>query len=245
MKQKQTNILPLLMGALGLLTWGLRTALYAAALDEKNLLRSGHVLSYMVWAVTAAAVAVAAAGALRQRGSEKYADHFGPNVPGAAGAAVLGIALGITVFAMGTPFTLLEKLRFAAGVACVPGMLYVAVCRLRGKQPLFLCHSLLCVFLALYLVSHYRLWSGNPQLQDYVFGMLALVVLALFSYQQAAFDVDSGKPKLQLLTGLLSGFLCTAALCRTEYPWLYVAGAVWSLTNLCSPGNTARANEGV
>jgi hypothetical protein len=117
----------------------------------------------------------------------------------------------------------------------VPCLLVSAFCRLKGVRPFFACHGCVCVYFCAHLVKCYGIWSANPQFQDYVFSMLACACLALFAYQQTAMDTDMGEGMLQYTLGLLAGYLGIAALYGAQYPWLYLAGSIWALTNLTRP----------
>ena len=74
----------------------------------------------------------------------------------------------------------------------------------------------------------------EPQLQDYLFSLLASVALLMFSYYQTAFDVNSGKRRNTLAVGLAGAYFGIVALSGTEAPLVYGGCAVWALTNLCS-----------
>jgi hypothetical protein len=79
--------------------------------------------------------------------------------------------------------------------------------------------------------GHYQTWGSQPQWLNWFFSMAASVLLTLFSYQQAAFDVNLGSRRTQQLTGLTAAFFCIGAIAR-ESSMLYLGGAVWALTNL-------------
>ena len=64
--------------------------------------------------------------------------------------------------------------------------------------------------------------------------MAASIALSLFAYYQTAFDVELGNRRMQLGMGLLGSFFCLAAAAGSEDRMLYLGGAVWMLTNLCS-----------
>lgn len=235
MKQLRTSkYLPIFIAALGVFGLILRMVLYAVAVDRKNLLLSGHPLEWLLWLVTAAAFALGIAGVWKRKGSELYADHFAPSAPAAIGAVAAAAGIGVTVFLnwSGVSGTLALVWKIT-GVLAAAALILVAKFRREGKQPLFLFHCIVCIFFAIHMVSCYQNWSSNPQIQDYVFTLLASVGLMLFSYQQTAFDADAGNARLQTGIGLLTGFSCIVALSGTVYPILYLTGGIWVLTNLC------------
>lgn len=234
-KLREPNKLPCLMLGMGGIALVLRRLLYAVAVDEKNLLIAGHPLELLLWLATAAAVAIVIAGVWPLDGSERYADNFPPSVAGAVGAFVLAAGIFLSVVRAGAAVpVVLNRLRGILGYLAAASMVIVGICRIQGRRPFFGFHGLVCVFFAIHMVSHYKTWSGDPQLQDYVFSASACVTLMLFAFYQTAFDVDSGRRRMQLGMGLMTVYLCCAAVYRSAYPLLYLTGGVWAITNLCS-----------
>jgi len=172
---------------------------------------------------------------LQRKGSNRWEDNFQPSLLRAAGS--LALAAGIVVSALAhwnDGRTSSDLIRNGLGVLSAAGMIWVALCAAGGRKPFFLCHALVCLYLCAYLLGQYQIWSSNPQLQDYVFFLLACVCMGLFSYQQAAFDVGLGSRRKLLLYGLVGGFCAIAAVYGTYDLPLTACGAVWMLTNLCS-----------
>lgn len=232
--KKSAKILPILMLFSGAVTLALRFTLYAVAVDEKDLLTSGHPLEILLWLLTAATLALVIAAVRPLDGSNRYADNFGPSVAGALGAFALAAGILLPVIFSGTGvYAGLNRLRNLLGYLAAASLVAVGVCRLRGRQPFFGFHGLVCLFFAIHMVSRYRTWSRNPQLQDYVFSLCACIALMLFAFYQAAFDVGSGRRRMQLGTGLMAVYLCIGALYGAENPLICVTGCVWVLTNLC------------
>ena len=64
--------------------------------------------------------------------------------------------------------------------------------------------------------NRYQPWSGNPQIQDWLFSLVGAVGLTLCAYHQSAFSADRGKRRSFLATSLLTVFACCAALPHTE-----------------------------
>lgn len=235
MKKNQPNRrLPAAVLALGALCLVLRQGLYAAALDEKNLLLRGHPLEWLLWAAVSASVVLILLSLWKQGGSARYEDNFSPSVAGTFGHFLMAASIGITVMisepgalgALGAAWKLL-------GFLSVPLLLWAGLCRLQGKMPFFLIHGILCVFLLMHIMNQYQRWCGNPQLMDYIFPLLGAVMLAFFAYYTAAFEAGCGTRRMHLGTGLLAVLLCTAALSVGEYPFLYLGGISWALTDLC------------
>lgn len=167
-------------------------------------------------------------------GSLRYSDNFGPSKAAAIGSAVgaAGILLGVLT-AQPQPDRLFTLWR-AMGLISAPCLVLAGFARLKGKQPFFMLHGAVCVFWLVHLVYHYRGWSIEPQLQDYLFSLMASVALLMFSYYQTAFDVNSGKRRNMLAVGLAGAYFGIAALSGTEAPLVYGGCAIWALTDLCS-----------
>lgn len=226
--------LPFLTAGLGVAALLLRLSLYLLGRDEKNLLVAGHPLELLTWTVTAAAVIVILGSTWKLDGSARYSDNFAPSAAAAIGTFALAGGIAVSVI-LGIPSGLrLNLLCCISGVLAVPAIVFAGLCRYRGKHPSFLFHGLVCLYLTVYTISHYQTWSSRPQLQDWFFAMAGIVCLALFAYYQTAFDAGLGKRRMQLITGLLAAFFCIAAAAGGEDTLLYIGGAVWSLTNLCS-----------
>ena len=236
--------LPVFSAGAGLMALVLRSLLFLLGRDEKNLLISGHPLDLLVWIVTAAAAAVILASVWKLAGSSGYADNFGPSAAAAVGSFALAGGITVSVILGASSGLRLEMLYRFIGALAVPAVVWAGLCRWKGKQPFFLLHGIVCLYLTLYSISHYQTWSSQPQMQDWFFSMAGIVCLVLFSYYQTAFPVGLGKRRLQLLVGLLGGFFCIGAIAGSEDTLMYLGGALWMLTNLCSltPASRRRKN---
>lgn len=220
-----------LCGGIGLL---LRLQLYAVAVDGKNLLIPGHPLELLLLGLTAAVMAFIVIAAWPLYGSLRYSDNFPASKAGAVGGAAAAVGAGLTVLladAQPGKLFLLWKLLGLLSALCL-GL--TAYCRLQGKRPHFLLHGAVSVFWLTHMICHYQRWSVNPQLQDYLYPLLASVALLMFSYYQTAFDVGSGKRRTLLAVGLAGAYFGIVSLSGSDTPLLYGGFAIWALTNLCS-----------
>lgn len=234
-KCNKSGWLPMAVLALGVAALVLRRALYAVAVDEKGLLVSGHPLEILLWIAVFGGTALIAAAVRKLDGSNVYEDNFRPSNLSAVAHFLMGYSILMMVLLDGPAVSgTVGSLWTVLGCVTAPGFVWAGFSRMRGKKPFFLIHAGACLFLLLHIVSHYQSWSGNPQLQDYVFDLLAAAALMLFSYYTALFEADAGKRRMQLVTGLLAVLLCGAGLSGTEFSGLYVSGALWALTDLCS-----------
>lgn len=226
------NKLVYTMAGLGAVLLALRLGLYSHALDEKNLLKAGHPLSLLIWTVTGAALVLTVLGTLREK---KGIRPLQEGLAAALGNGIFALAIGFTVLSLGEPISLVEKGRALLGYLCAACLLYAAFCRVKGKPVFFGCFAAVCVFFVLHLLSSYRDWSGNPQLQDYVFSMLTCASAALFAYQSCAESVGIGNAVIRRISGLLTVCFGLAAVYPVTCPLLYGASAVWALGELIAP----------
>lgn len=233
MKNENKNyILPAVL-FLGLVAQILRRLLYTVAVDGKGLLISGHPLKIALWAAVLAGAVLTVLSSRKQTASSDCAESFGPSAAAAVGCAVMGGSVLMLVlqaeYPLGGMIGLLWKI---LGFLTAPALVWGGICRKEGKMPFFGIYGALCVFLLLYVISRYQSWSGNPQLQDYVFELLALVMLILFSYQQTAFGAEMGNRRMRLAFGLLAALLCWPAMVGAEASWLYAGGLIWAAGEL-------------
>lgn len=217
---------------LGLVALVLRRQLYGVALDEKGLLLRGHPLSLALLVLTAAVMLLIVLCICRLRIPENHipagmAAGFGH---AAMAAGILSVVLPGMPMMRGYLGTVWQWLAMGSPVC----LLAAGAVRLWGKKPFFLLHMLPSLFFAVHIVNHYQGWSGNPQLQDYVFALLATVALVLFSFYNAAWEAGCGSRRMVLVTGQAAVYLCLAELGHSSEPLLYLGGSIWAATDLLS-----------
>jgi hypothetical protein len=227
--------LPLAMVVLGNFAMVLRRQLYVNAVDHKGLLLRGTTLEILLLALTGVALALIFLGLKNDRGGYGYEENFSASVPAGLGhvAAATGIFTMVrgTVFGMPGYMGLLWQLLGMAAPVC---LVLAGILRILGKKPFFLLHVIPCLFLLVQTVGNYQLWSSNPQMQDYLFALLSVSALVLFSYYTAAFEADLGERRLVRSTGLAAIYLCLAELGYTADPAMYWGCMLWVLTSLWS-----------
>lgn len=224
---------PSVIFALGFVSCLMRLGLYLTAVDEKNLLLSHHPLEAVIWLTAAAALVLIALFVRRQDGSNAWEDNVSPSPMGALGhfAGALGIAVTVLLHEpamagyIGVAWDILGK----AGVICLA---LAGAARLRGKQPFFALLLIPSLFFMLHIVNHYQSYSANPQLQDYLFGLLGTMALMFFCYYSSAFTAGLGKRRMQLFMGLAAVYLLMADLATTDYLWLDLGGCLLAGSNL-------------
>lgn len=225
-KTCKTDLLPLGTLLLAALSGWLRYTLYQVGLDEKMLLVAGHPLELAVWLCMALTAAVICFGALRQKqtGSPSpLLSAFG-HILGAS-----GILLTVLLNGNSASFAFAVLWKYC-GIAAAAGLVYGAFAVVLGKRPFFAAYAIPSIFFALHLISHYKFWCSDPQLQNYVFAFLGTVALMLFAYQCSAAIFHQGKPQSLRLWGLLAAYFCLVCISGTEYLFLYLGCGLWALS---------------
>lgn len=212
----------------------LRLGLYALEEPSGLLPRSHpfHIATLLIALVTVTAV-------VRFVLPLKEAGEYAPNFP-ADRLASTGSCFA-ALWMLPAAFTIGEQAADKLGLVCmalafatIPCLLCIGIFRFTGRRPYFLIHGLLCLFFAVHIICRYQDWSSNPQIADYLFGLLACVFLTLTAYYRAGFDLDAGKRRKLLLAGLLAGFFCICSLAGEGEKRFYLSGALWALTDLCA-----------
>ena len=229
---RRLSCLVLLLGVAAL---ALRKGLYLLAVDGKGLLVRSHPLEVALAALTAGALTFLLLAVRKVGGSERYGDHHTADLPAALGCVAAGAGILVTVLTA-TPVMggYLHTLWRVLGLASPVCMLLAAFARVRGKTPFFGFHVVVCLYFVMHIVTRYQLWSGDPQLQNYIFTLLGTMALMFFAFYTATLEAGYGNSRMNLGMGLAALYLCTAELARSSCPVLYLGSILWVLTELCS-----------
>ena len=237
-RRSHSSKLSVMMLFFGICALALRKGLYAAAVDAKGLLVRNHPLGIALTVLTIGVLIRIALVIRKSDGSDEYDDNYRADLPAAMGSLAAGAGILATVLnAAPMMGGYLETLWYCLGLAAPVCLMLAAMARVLGKKPFFLFHAAVCLFFLVHIVSHYQLWSGNPQMQDYVFSLLGATALMLFGFYAAAMEAGCGNRRMTLGTGLAAIYLCLGELARSSCPWLYLGGSLWVLTDLLSLQN--------
>lgn len=218
-------------GAVGaaLQLWSLGTA------DEKGLLASGHIFQILLWILTVALLGTLFFLTRPLAQAPKYSFNFPPSIIAGIGGAVAAVGVLLTsldtILGSGDP---LSSLTAAVGLICAVSLALSGYSRWQGKRLNVVLHSVVCVYFLLLLICQYRLWSAEPQLQVYIFQLLATIFLMLGAYQRACFDGHMGNRKSYAFFRLAGAYFCFVAIPGSEIWFLYLAAMIWSVTDLCN-----------
>lgn len=229
------------LGAGGL-ALALRTVLYTTGMDHKGLLVPGHWAAVCLWILTALSIFAVFYFTRSVQGPDSFSDAFPTSVPAALGSLAVAAAIVLRTLKQ-TDADTLALITTVLGLVSAAAMVYGCYCRLVGKSGTFLVYVALCLYLASQLVSRYRTWCADPQLQDYFFQIFATIALVLSAYQHAAFAAGKGSHRWLWGLSLATVFLCCAASGRSEESLFFLACGFWAFTGLSVLSQRPRRNR--
>lgn len=233
--RKKGLLLPPIMILLGCIAMVLRRQLYLTAVDHKGLLQRGTIPESLLLFLTAAVFGMIFLVLKNDRGNNVYEENYTASVPAGLGHAAAAAGIFLLVRYGFFPMSgLVSQLWQILGLAAPVCLILAGILRSIGRKPFFALHVVPCLFLVVHVVGCYRLWSSNPQMQDYFFALLACLAMVLFSHHTAAFEAGTGNRKWVLGSGLAAVFLCLAELGWTDYPAFYFGCMLWAATGICN-----------
>lgn len=212
----------------GAAAFGLYRLLYATGIDGRGLLKSSHYAWVLLCTLSIGMGLLIFAGASQLRGGDA---RFRRSFPAAACCALALVS---------TAFTGLHDLWGGYLIYALPaflaafGFAAVTLCRLRGRRPNFLMHAVICIHFTLQLLKLYQANSFDPQIQGYLFQLLACIALAVTAYQLAAADLGRSSRRCLWTAGLAAVYLCILSL-GSSATGLFLTGGAWALTALMVP----------
>ena len=196
------------------------------ALDEKGLLIPGNSLSIGLWALCLGFLAFALAISQVQKVTAPFRLHF----PACKIRGCLGMAGGVITVLYSLSILLQPQLLVGIpGIAAGICMVFTGLCRFRGRHPSPMFHCVVCIFFVIRLVLSFQKWSSDPQLQDYVLALLALIGLMMFAFHRASSDANTMNPKRTAFFSLCAGFFCLASLSDPSMRLLMLGAGMWSV----------------
>lgn len=226
----------LILGAGGL-GFALQQMLYHFGTDEKGLLIRGHWAGVSLLILTAAALAAIFWFTRSLPATGRCADA---SIPGGIGCLLAAAALFLKSPAIPGALSRLEQF---GSLAAQLSLCALASCRFTGKKSHFLLQGLVCLHLAVRMISQYQNWSSDPQLTDYAFFLLAHVALMVFAYRLTASDAALGSPRSLWRWGLAALYLCCCAPCDRSGRLFLLLTGIWVFTFLCAPSISTDTQE--
>lgn len=234
MKFLKPQLLPLFTLVAGILGFLLRLLLSRTGIDEKGLLMADHYAGTLLLILTAIVLAVLFLGCRKLQNVDRYSAMFPASSLGLAGCILT--AAGILYVGIDDLIAQQDNFSVVVGlfaIVCAVCLVVLGIYRKQGKQPGYLLHACLTVFLMIQLISEYRYWSPEPQLLLYFFPLLATVFLMLTAYQATCLDAGRGSRRWYVFANLAAVFFCCVSLPGDHWIF-YLSMVLWAGTNLCS-----------
>ena len=236
--KKNRNLFPLLSLAAGSLCLILQACLYLFLRDDRGLIPRLHPLHLITLLVLLAVLVVSALDISRRDGHNNYKENFPPSRLGGICSFILAGAIALTLLGRILKPTediapTLSLLWTIFGVGSIPCLCFTGFCRIRGQRPAFWLHTVLCLYLALELVTLCQIWTRESQPETYGPSLFAIILWMLNAYHHTAFEAGIGRRRMQLFTGIAAGCLCLSAVPAVPDKLLFLGGSLWALSNLC------------
>lgn len=218
--------------------------------DEKGLLIAGNLPMWLMLAIGAAFVVGMTALLWKLGGNGTYEEIFARDIV----SGILLIGAGAVMFwsafqadtsaATGTQImsgTWVSKISLLADrcklflpwLAAI-SMAVLGFFRIQGKRPPVWFSGVVCLNYILTLLSDYRLWSADPQLQDYAYQLLAEVMLMLCAFHRTSCDGGILQRKKLIFTAMAAALCSTACLSMDFHRPFFLASILWALGCICS-----------
>ena len=226
--------IPLLALGGGVLGFLLQLWLLTTGTDQKGLLRTDHPANTLLFLLTAGVLAVLYLCLRPLTGTPTYKRMFKHSRLAAIGCWAGALGILIAELGMLAPITSgIALLRLLMGLIAAACLALLGLCRLRGARPKLYLQACVTVYLMFHLVSQYRNWSAEPQLQVYCFQILASVCLMLRGYHGATLDACCGSRRWYVFFNYSALFFSYLALCGGQWIF-YLAMILWTATDACS-----------
>lgn len=237
--------------AAALAALGLHRYMMENCIDEMGLLIPGNLPLKLLWVLGIGFPGYLLILVSTLGGEGSYADNFPRSyVSGglmiAAGAVLLLNAGSLsaspavlppeqTQALAGAMATLTDRVMVVLPWLSGGAMVVLGVCRTMGRKPLFVFSGTVCLLHMLTLIRSYRLWSADPQLHEYCFPLLAMVLLMLCSFHRTCCDAGVIQRKKLLLTGMGTAVCAAASLSGQLLPGFFLSSTLWALGCVCDP----------
>ena len=234
--KKLTNptYLPTFTLICGIIGLALRVWLFFDGMDQKGLLRASHPANTLTFILTALVLTVIFVSIRPLNAVARYQQLFPSARFPAIGCIVAAIGiLWVNFRDMRQRMDTITIISLVLGLLAIISLLLLARCRFKRIRPPCYYHTLITVYLMLHLISQYRLWSSEPQLQIYFFPLLASVFLMLGGYHSAVLDARKSGRRWFVLCNQGALYCCCLSLWGDNWPF-YLAMGVWAISGLCT-----------
>ena len=215
----------ILAGVIGL---ALQSWLLSSA-GDRGLLPSPHVATSVCLLLLAATLEVCLLAILKVSPTDNYTELFPQSPVAAAGTAIAAIGMLLSAFSMPAS-GILKLLTPITGILAGICLLVTAYYRFKGLQPNCLFHSAVAVFFIIRTMACCQSWGSEPQLQTYLFPLLAALLLLIASYYRAELDVMSKSTRWYIFFSQ-GALMCCLSSGAHNQGIFYLSAALWLATD--------------
>ena len=212
----------------GVISLALQSWLFSSA-DSRGLLPDPHIAGVFCCFLLVATLGVCLLVLRKASFTATYAAMFPRSPIAAAGTAIAAIGMLISAFSLPAS-GILGLLTPIFGTLAGGALLVTAYCRFQGVRPNCLLHSAVAVFFIIRTMACCQSWGAEPQLQLYLFPLLASLFLLIAAYYRAELDITE-KNALRYVffsQGALMGCLSSASHSQGLF---YLSAALWLATD--------------
>ena len=227
---KNISYMALFAGIVGFL---LRLWLHSTR-GADGFVAKGHISGILLFLLTAGGLAALFWACCYFRQANKCDFNFPPSLLAGIGSGVgaMGI-LAVSLAELVTAQTTVEWLTALIGLVAAAALGFAAYGRWKGQRLSVVFYCVISVYLMLRLFSMYRAWCADPQLEDYLYELLALACGVIASYHRAAFNADFGSRRSYAFFNLATVYFCCLSLAGDSMVF-YLALGAWMFADPCS-----------
>ena len=216
---------------LGILAALIRSFYFGSAVDSEGYLIPMHPMQILFWIL---AVCMIFLSILFCRKLPQVQRPAPLGIRTGALQVLLAASLGLTVWNLPADLRFYSILRIL-GWAAAAVLLADGIFRCLQKKLGILAHSLLCIFLMVYIIDNYsHYWSNVPEMERILVPAVAMILLLPLSCELAFWDLGKGNDKRILVLSSLTAFFCLASVGCPQVQPLHLGGAVLSVSALLS-----------
>ena len=222
----QSDNLPLVTLAVGVVGAILQFWLYTTGIDGKGLFLENHPATYFTLALCLCFCAILYDNLRTLKKAPSYDVLYPASLSIGLGNLLAGIVVLTAVPKWGVASILLQ---WAAALSFA----YIGFCRAGKRRPSFIANGIITVFFMIFGITQYRTWSSEPQMIRHLYPLFACVSLMLTAYHHCAMDAGYGNRKrLLFFSQLALLFSCLSLFGESKL--LYFGAIVWNFTGICT-----------
>ncbi len=213
---------------LGLFTGVISMAMQSwliSSVDNRGLLPSVHVASIISLLLLVATLGLCLLIQRKAPPATDYGKLFPRSPVASAGTAIAAVGMLISAFSMPAS-GILALLTPIFGSLAGGALLVTAYCRFQGLRPNCLLHSVVAVFFIVRTMACCQTWGAEPQLQLYLFPLLACLFLLIAAYFRAELDVLQ-KSSFQYAFFSQGALMCCLSSATHSQGLFYLSVSLW------------------